>query len=408
VQRKVCVFTISDITEDTTQEKLLPIFRESIKENLMLELKVAGFSVLEEKFWRNKQKELGISDNDLFEGQQAIRLAQGVGADVAVSGFLLLAKNKILFGIKCYDVQARRLATTVIKSGKQGLAVSSLISEAITELIPKITKALDIYTVKEGEIEKEVNVFKDITLKEIRSMGTTVNVTLTSIDENAQVYLADKLMGQFTDGRITLEASANSSLLLRIAKPGHYDITKEVPVGEKDATVAIEPMYKTSAMFEPELNYGFYQFFGLGAGVRYYPVTPWFDLTDWAFINLNNYLYAQLDYMGNMSAVMHDDINLSLNSYVLLGPQSFFRFGVFAGAGNIITFFTVPDMPVYSDFYLDLIGTWSELNFMDFKIYLRLSARMYAKFFDIITNDLLGEGFYRMGPVTSIGVVFKW
>ncbi len=407
VPRKVCVFTISDITEDTKQEKFLPIFRDSIKENLVLELKVAGFSIVEESKWRDKQKELGIAENDLFEGPEAMRLAKGADADVAVSGFLLLTKNKILFGIKCYDVQAKRLAATVIKSGKQGLSVSSLINEAIAEIIPKITQALDIYTVKEGEIEKEVTVFKDITLKEIKSMGETINVTLTSPDEGAEVYLADRAMGKITEGKIVFEASTNSSLLVRLSKPGFYDSAREIPVSDADTSVTFDPLYKTSSMFEPEFNYGLFQFFGFGAGMRYYPVTPWFDLTDWTFVNLNNYLYLQLDYTGNVTPVIHDDINLTFNQYALLGPDSLFRFGFYMGTGIILTFFTVPNMPVYSDFYLDLFGAWIELNFLDYRIFLRGSLRMYVGFFDIIKNDLLGEGF-NDGPVQSIGVVLKW
>jgi hypothetical protein len=384
------------------------LFKDSIKENLVLELKIGGFSIVDENKWREKERELKLNDNELFDGPVAMKLAEKSDADVAITGFLLLSKKKILFGIKCYDVKAKRLAATVIKNGRPGLSVASLINEAINEIMPKIKKELEMYTITEGEIRKEVTVYEDITLKQFRDMGQIITLTLLSSDEGAVVYMADKNAGTIADGKLSSSISGNANLIIRIEKPGFYDSTQEVKVGDSDSQIRLKPLYKKSFSFAPEISYTVFQFYGLGLGMRYYPVTPWFDLTDWTFFNLNNYLYIQAGSSTNSSMIVHNDINLSINQYVLNDPSSFFRLGVYTGAGVIVTFFTVPNMPVYSDFYIDIFGAWTELNFPDFILYFRLTARAYTPFFNIITNDLLGSGMFKMGPVTSIGVVYKW
>jgi hypothetical protein len=396
--RKVCIFDIPQIQKQDG-EPGNEIFTEVIKESLMFELELAGFEIIDDSVWKEIKDKKGYRDEDLLEGSYAVTLARDVKADVAITGFYRLNEGRILFGIKCYDVKSRRLAVSILKDGRAGVSATNLINNAIEEIIPKISEELASYSAQGDTIEKEVVIYEDITFKEMIEMGTTIQVTLQSVDEDAAVYLADTPVGKIKDGQITFDSQASAVVEVRVEKAGYHPRTCEFEVGGKDEVIHLPRLAKRSRL-ALRTEYTLFQTVGLGIGVRYY------FIPDSLFLDGSCYPYIQAGYIPGSNSVLHLNTNLTLGYYVYFSPSSLFRAGVLAGLGWIPTIIMTKGEPVYHDFYWDILGIWVELNFHNFIIYCKENGRFNHN----ITGDgLLETGWARPIPVVlSIGVIWKW
>lgn len=396
--RKVCVFDVPRIQKDE-EESEGEIFTEVIKNTLVFELKVAGFEIIDDAIWKEIKEKDRYSDEDLLEGSNAVALASQVNADVAIIGFYSVEQRRILFGIKCYDVKSRRLAVSLLKSGRAGVSATSLINDAIEEIIPKISEQLSAYSAQGDTIEKEVIVYEDITFKEMIEMGTRIQVTLKSVDEDADVYLADTHIGKIKGGEISFESKASSVVEVRVEKSRHHPGTYEFELGEEDEVIKLPRLGKVSRM-ALKAEYTLFQTLGMGIGVRYY------FIPDWLFVSLSNYTYVQAGIHPESNSVLHFDCNLSVGYYLYFSPSGIFRAGVLAGFGWIPTMILSGGVPVFHDFYWDILGSWIELNFKHFIVYFKEVGRFNH---DIFGKGLLDTGWAKPIPVMlSIGVIWKW
>ncbi|MBN2532803.1 MAG: hypothetical protein JXB88_07930 [Spirochaetales bacterium] len=400
--RKVCLFDISRIQKEEKEPGKEPegeIFTEVIKDTLAFELKVAGFEIIDDAIWKQLKKKEAYSDDDLLEGKNAVILAQKANADVAITGFYMLDQKRILFGIKCYDVKSRRLAVSILKDGQAGVSFISLINNAIEEIIPRINMELSSYSAQGDTIEKEVVVYEDITFKEMIELGTRIKVTLHSVDEDADIYLADTHIGKITGGEISFESKALSVVEVRIEKSKHYTRILEYELGEEDQVIHLPRLGKVTHM-AMNAEYTIFQTVGIGIGFRYY------ILPDWLFIHFIMYPYLQAGYLPETNSVLHIDNNLSVGYYIYFSPSSYFRAGVAVGLGWIPTIIFAPKAPVINDFYWDILGVWIELNLKDFIVYYKITGRFNH---NILGDGHLNTGWARPIPVLfSIGVVWKW
>jgi hypothetical protein len=81
-----------------------------------------------------------------------------------------------------------------------------------------------------------------------------------------------------------------------------------------------------------------------------------------------------------------------------------FRVGLSTGLGMIVTYFSLPEQPVYTDFYINVINLWLEWNWSRWTTYLRSEA-LYGLG---IGQDLLGRGMLANGAILTLGLVYKW
>jgi len=396
--RKVCVFDIHKIKSAKKNDNE-NIFSSVIKDNIIFELKLAGFKIVDDSEWRSLQKKEGIESDKLIEGISAIKLGNILNADVAISGFYSVNESRIIFGIKCYDINSKRLAVSILKSGRAGLSATSLINATIEEIIPKISIELEKYSTRGDTIEKEIIVYQDITSKEMMELGEKISVTLKSRDEDAYIFLADKYIGRISDGNLIIESKAWSQMYIDIVKPNFHTAREALKLGGDDLEINLKPLTKKTQMGF-EIQYTLYQTLGLGLGFRYY-FSP-----DWFFIHANNYLYAQVSMLKGSNILFHNDLNIYAGQYILFPPDSIFRFGFSTGLGTVASIFLNTDIPIHTSFYMDIIGGWIELNFTNFLIYYKCTGRYYH---DIFENSLVQNGWHEPIPVClSIGAVLRW
>ncbi len=77
------------------------------------------------------------------------------------------------------------------------------------------------------------------------------------------------------------------------------------------------------------------------------------------------------------------------------------------GCGVVVTSFTESEMPVYTDYYLNILSPFLDLNFRPWTAF--LMARI--QFGLGMGNDFLGRGLFEIqegGIPISIGVRRKW
>jgi hypothetical protein len=395
---RTCVLLNANLSETAR----LDIFKDVITDALEVELKLAAFSLVEEQQTLEMKKKSGLRDEELIRGPVAVNLARELGADIAVTGFVRIRDGEILCGLKGYEVADGRLLIAVLKRGSAGLKVFSMINEAAAELIPGLTAG----TPPPPEAVKQVT--RDLRVRSVSyehrpvEMGKTIDVTLLSPDEGAEIILAgQKPVGRIESGRLSFSGKAGTSLLLQIRKPGYYE--KQVEIRLKDADTRIrltglQPIARSGL----ELEYSFPQLFGLGAAYRR------LIFSGRMFLRAENYLYAQ--YPANLLnlrslPVTHNDLRLLCGGYVLTPASSNFKVGLAFGAGGILTKMIRPlDSPVYLDLYINTLVSWMEYRFQRLTFFYRMEDR-YALG---LADNLLGEGHIGEGPYISAGVTWKW
>ncbi|MBN2736601.1 MAG: hypothetical protein JXR70_06440 [Spirochaetales bacterium] len=396
ISRKVIIFDLINLG-DSAETDSSRVFKQAIKSNLEFGLENQGFTILDDSLWQNILTREKIDSNDLVQGDLAIKVGSLASADVVISGFYKINQNRILFGIKCYDVFSGSLAVSTLKVGRAGLSLTTLINETISEVIPQIKAEIASMTAVGDKIEKEVIITESVQMTKVTEMGETIKVRIKSVDEGAEVYLADEKIGTITGGGLLIKSKIGSTLQLLITKEGYHSRETEIKVQDRDLEIPIPPLFRKTTM-ALDLRYTILQFVGLGAGLRYY------FIKDWTFVSGLNYFYAQIGEGPEANPVFHNDVTLTIGQYLLFNEDSAFRAGVSAGFGGIFNFFTVPEAPLYIDTYFDVLGLFFEWNLKDFLLYYQFSLRYVAPVFE----DHIQEKGYIKNGVFSFGACLKW
>ena len=95
---------------------------------------------------------------------------------------------------------------------------------------------------------------------------------------------------------------------------------------------------------------------------------------------------------------------------VLVVPHQLVRINISSGGGMIISYFTLPDQPLYVDYYWNLFNLALELNFNRFLLYIRSEAKYTL---GLGPKNLLGREWVSLfsegGPtIFTLGIARKW
>jgi len=401
---RVCILLQVSLSETGKWD----LFRYVITDALRVELNLVDFSVIPVREWQEIKKIEQFSDTDLLRGANAVSLGRIIGADLVISGFVRVDRGKLLFSLKSYDTATGRLTGAVVKSGRAGLHVYTLINEAAAELIPALKKEITPLPQEVVTLQEE-RMVKDITYEEeFSEMGRLILVTLLARaeDEGAEILLAgDRLAGRITNGKLSFSSKADTKLVIVNRKKGYHSDRQVFKLGDRDTRIKLRPLIPIATR-GLELEYTSMQMLGLGAAYRYY-IKP-----DQFLLRAADYLYLQYPFLNpNARPVVHNDFMLQVGHYVFFPPSSRFRVMVNTGLGAIITLFTDfslysnMDNPIFTDFYWNVFGLWLEANFSHWSYFYRMDMR-YALGWG---NNLIGAGgFSEGGPVLTIGAVKKW
>jgi hypothetical protein len=394
---RTCLLLNANLSETAR----LDIFRDVITDALAVELKLAAFTLVDEGQRREMEKKSGLREEDLVRGPAALALARELEADIAVTGFVRIEDGEILCGLKGYEVAGGELLVSVLKRGSAGLKVFSMINEAAAELVPGLRAGAP-------PAEAVKHVTRDLAVRSLSTeyrpveMGRTIQVTVLSPDEGAELYLAgQKRVGSIVGGRLSFPAKADTRLLLEIRKPGYYDRQVDVQLRDQDRRIRLTGLQPVAGS-GLELEYSFPQLFGMGAAYRRLIFSG--DM----FLRVENYLYAQ--YPANLLnlralPVLHNDLRLLWGGYVATPPSSSFKVGLAIGAGGVATKLVRPlSSPLYLDLYVNTLVAWMEYRFRKMTLFYGMEDR-YALG---VGNNLLGEGHVGEGPHISAGVIWKW
>jgi hypothetical protein len=378
-RQTVCLISSVDLEpgEDTAG------YGEIITDTLRVELQNAGFEVLPAESWKELQSRWQLSDLELILGPNVLRIAARIGADLGVAGFYRVQDGKILLDVKGYDVAQKRLVSGVLKSGRIGISIYNLINDAIGEMLPAIREEV----VPPSIVVRQ----RDQRLREIR---------LESPDEGMEIYMAgETLLGKIEAGVLTFPSYAGAVLEFETKKEGFHDRTYTLAVDQEHTHFNLQELRKRTR-WASEIIYTAGQTLGVGLGMRYY-LEP-----DQLFLSLEDYYYLQYVPIADSRPVHHDDLRTLIGSYLLTGPYSSFRMGISSGFGVIFTGFSAPDMPCFTDYYLNF-NLWFEWNLSGWILYFRLEGKYGLG----LGQYLLGQRWLSSeiwGPPFSIGVVKKW
>ena len=372
-----CVFAVVDLSDSGDNAQ----FQQIIREQLELELSGAGFATVPAARWQAARDQLGYSDVELTEGTKAIAVGEALDVQVVVTGFYRIEGGRIVLELKAYDVLQRAFITGVLRTGTVDLSMYTLIDTAVARMLPEIR----LFSVDPGSIDVQQ-------VKEI---------TLFSQDEDAEVYLAgEQFVGRVRQGALTLPyfpLAVGSTIRVVTRKEGYYPHEQEIAIREPRVEETLKRLTRRTR-WATELTWTTNQLLGFGLAQRWYP------LPDILFLALEHDFYLQHGLTAADRAVIHNDLTLLVGGYPFSPVDAAFRLGLSTGLGMIVTYFTLPDQPVFTDFYWSVINTFVEWNFPRLTLFLG-SEMKYA--FGAGTN-LLSQGIVGEGGFVSLGAMWKW
>ncbi|UCF98876.1 MAG: hypothetical protein JSV89_04885 [Spirochaetaceae bacterium] len=378
---KTCLFPTVDLS--TTEE--YGEYQSIITNQLRAELRNAGFTIIPREQWDPVREQRGVRPKDLYRGEFALPVARQAGAEMAILSSFSVEDGLMALDIKCYDVLQNVLITGVFKTVRVNLSLYTAIGESAAELMPKITP-IGPPPVEQSPVVKEI--------------------ALLSRDEGMQVYMGDEgLVGSISDGTLLLPPipfAIGTKVSIEKRKDGYHIGEETVKLNKPEMVVKLKPLRKQTQT-ATELNWTLGQLLGFGLAQRFY-LKP-----DQTYICAEHYFYVQHAFAGG-KPVFHHDLRALFGGYVFSGPHQLLRVNLSTGMGMIVTYLSLPDQPMYADFYWNLVNMALELNFNKYVLYLRSEAK-YAM--GLGPKNLLGREWIGLtsegGPtIFTLGVARKW
>jgi hypothetical protein len=371
VPGQVCVvFTVKDLSANPSTRD----YENTITQAVSAAFGAGGYRVLEDSVWQDIAAARSLDPGSPVTETDALAIAAGVGADLAITGIYFVQDDDVYYSIQCWSVASGKLAAALQADTPFNLAFFSGLNIALSsDLLPRLPAAAE----------------------------SPESVVFVSPDEGMAVKLSgDQYIGRVANGRVTIPADSfvpGAKVLLEKTKPGFHPALQTVTL-RAGRDIPLTPLVKEHRnAFELDSTLG--QLLGLGAALRYYPVP------DWSFVTLSGYLWAQPPANLALRAVVHADTSTTFGWYLFLNPDAPVRVGISTGAGVILSFLSTPGLPTFSDFYLDVFNWWLEARLFGTTFFVRQELK-YALGFGI---NLIGQGWMMRGfPPTTFGVVFPW
>ncbi len=377
------IYTLQDLSGSATTHD----FEQTITDAITAEFEASGaFRLVSQADWEAAARSRSLTVRDLLGGPAASELARSLKADLAVSGTYsvvdLEGLEQILVSLQCWDARDARLLAGVQKTSRFDLAFYLALRGWVAGLLPAIRLPAQAGPVP---VTPSKPLLRDI--------------TFVSAEEGMEVLIAgDASAGVITGGELVFPLGAMAEgTLLRVTKrkAGYHDAVQTLKAARQ---VTLTPLVKKSS-FAADVEWTVGEILGAGSSLRWYPVP------DALFASFGVYLFAQPPVTPAPRAVIHGDASVSFGGYLFFPPDAPVRLSLETGAGVVLSAFTQPGFPLYTDFYLDVASVTVETRVLGPPIFLRIDSR-YA--LGIGTN-LVGRGWPRDGlPFATIGVLFRW
>ncbi|MDA8424510.1 MAG: hypothetical protein M0Z80_00095 [Treponema sp.] len=170
-------------------------------------------------------------------------------------------------------------------------------------------------------------------------------ITVLSPDEGARVTLGPPdsklsiVAGTVRDGKLVLPYypfARGSTVRLYLSRQGRRTEILRVHLGEAAPIVAAPPLEAQSYQ-DLFVGTGSGRLLGIQVGYRRY-IAP-----QWVFLFVDDHLFAGYDFLPGSSPFLHEELWTGVGSYLVLGPESPFRFGAEVGLGYLFSYSTVPE-----------------------------------------------------------------
>ncbi|MGO8692360.1 MAG: hypothetical protein ACLQMF_01695 [Rectinemataceae bacterium] len=283
---------------------------------------------------------LGFSVSEESAGggeRDPARIARGEGAAWYALCFVAVVNDRLSYGIEVFSAWTGELVAADSFSAYAGPTAFPLIDDSATGVAARLASYVD-----GGEDSPRRPVAYRVT---VRSQDEGARITLGSPDSRLSI-----LAGTIRDGKLVLPYypfARGSTIRLYVSAPGRRTETVGVYLGQAAPTV-YAPSLERQSVQDLLVGTGTGRLFGVGVGYRRY-VAP-----EWSFLFLEDHLFAGYDFLPGSSPFLHEEIWTGFGSYLLLPPESRFRFGAGIGMGWLFSYSTVPEAQrrLYFDFAL--------------------------------------------------------
>jgi hypothetical protein len=367
----VCVvFTVKDLSPGPDTKD----YEQTITKAVSAAFGAANFRLITDSVWQDAASSRSVSLDTPISETSALEISRSLGASFAVTGVYSVENDEVYYSIQCWDVKSEKLAAGIQASTPFNLAFFSGLNMALSSnLLTRIST----------------------------TAPKSATVVFTSPNEGMELKLSGDLdIGRVTGGRVTLPAeglAAGTKVVVQKTLQGYHPAEQTVTLATaKD--IPLKPLVKEySKALELDSTVG--QLLGLGAALRGYRVPDWF------FVRVGGYLWLQPPANAALRTVLHTDMHAGIGGYLFLPPDAPVRLGLSTGAGLILSLFSTPGLPTYTEFYLNVVDWWLEATLFGVTLFVRQEFK-----YDLgIGTSLLGQG-WMLGqfPPTTLGVLFRW
>ena len=378
--RTVCIFPLANLSPSDQQKEHQKPLSDAVRQ----EFAAVGFTVLPDDSWTTEAARLKLAPDRVTEPSQAILLGQKAGADMAVSGFYWMEKDRVLVSLQCYDVKAGTLITGFLHTWRFNLGFYNSIHAEIADLVHNVVflSAPKLITLKD-----------DVRIDEI---------TFTSLQNGMEVVIqGQKSIGRIQNGTLVFQTDglkAGTPLLVEKRQEGYHSLWQSVIASPE---IPLTPIPRKNNL-SVEIDWTAGQLEGAGATLRWYPVP------DWIMVNFSEYLSTQVPFVSNGSWPVHADSELLAGFYLFQPPEAGFRLGISAGVGTILTWVPATPLPLFTDLYVNVLSLWTEWKVAGLPMFARIELKVPLG----IGNHLLDSGppihWGGFLPPLALGVVIPW
>jgi hypothetical protein len=362
-------------------------YREVLYTALEKRLVEEGFQVIPRQTLEGNGVYAALSEGERGSGEKLLPLARELGANTAVTSTYGIEGRRIFLQLKFYDVRTGKVVAATMATGLAGLAGYNLMGDTVDKMAPAIQAYLAGYDPNEPILYAVVE-----------------DVIFLSPDEGMEVsYETGDSAGLIEQGRLKppfVPFMAGTKVRIEKRKAGYHPHTEELIMQEGPNEFNLRRLDKKYRN-ELSLYWTTGQTLGAGAGYRYY-LGP-----DHFFLGTDAQIYLQYEMKDGDKPVVHNDLSFSAGGYLFSSYRSLFRLGLSSGLGVIVTSYSSPNMPVYTDYYLNMLSLFFDFNLRPWAFFVQVSGK-YALDFG---NSFLERGFLimdQLGPPVSVGVRKKW
>ncbi len=380
--RLVSVFPLVNQTSAAGHADLQKPFSDAVEQ----EFQAVGFTIVTRDTWAPVAARAKVKEDQIREGPQAVEVAHGSGADMAVAGFYRVDADRVLVSVQCYDAAAGTLITGFSHTWRFNLGFYNSLHAEIADLVQKV-----VFSAAPPLISLKGSVRVD-------------QITFVSPLEGMDVVIeGQEDAGRIQGGTLTFPTGgvlAGTELRIEKRRDGFHTVWQTVRAMPR---VSLDPLPRVNNL-SVELTWTTGELAGLGAGLRWYPVPDAF------FLGLSEYLFTQVPAATGGTWPLHSDTALLLGLYLTGRPESIVRLGLGAGGGIFLTGVPgSPALPLFTDVYIDLFNLWLEVRVGELKLVSRIDLKVPLSLGNYLLSANQGPVLWNgVFPPVSVGVAIPW